>query len=192
MSELPRDQLLARVQNRLEGFYRLERIADVRDFVHTTGEGGHETVLVRERDGELELAVMLPPEPMEGEPLTLDGLLQVVEGVSHFLYVAERARRERRVTQLELELQAEVDKFVALWFLRGNQRLRRSARDQLETLFGQVRYLHAADTEQGARYRLANRLAARFVSSSVRHGDCDSRFRRFHRAGQADKIRMAA
>ncbi|MCH7929016.1 MAG: ATP-binding protein [Proteobacteria bacterium] len=39
-------------------------------------------------------------------------MMHSVEGVSHFVLVAERARRELPVTQLELELQAEIDKFL--------------------------------------------------------------------------------
>ena len=40
-----------------------------------------------------------------------------VEGVSHFIYVALCAAANRQVTALELELQAEVDKFVSCLLL---------------------------------------------------------------------------
>ena len=41
-------------------------------------------------------------------------MCQLIEGVSHFVYVADRARRKLPATQLELELQAEIDKYVLL------------------------------------------------------------------------------
>ena len=52
-----------------------------------------------------------------------------VEGVSHFVYVALAAARQRPVSQLELELQAEVDKFVCCCLLltRSPEGLRQPA-----------------------------------------------------------------
>jgi hypothetical protein len=45
--------------------------------------------------------------------------LTVLEGVSHFLYLAWNASHDRAVSLLELEMQAEVDKFiVSHWLLR--------------------------------------------------------------------------
>ena len=42
-----------------------------------------------------------------------------LEGVSHFLYLAWNAMFDRSVTLMELELQAEIDKYVSsLWLLR--------------------------------------------------------------------------
>jgi hypothetical protein len=42
----------------------------------------------------------------------LGAFCMVVEGVSHFVYLVHRAQQDRTVTALELELQAEIDKFV--------------------------------------------------------------------------------
>src|SRR5689334_20055467 len=42
----------------------------------------------------------------------LADFLLALEGVSHFVYVAHRMQAERPVSAVELELQAEVDKFV--------------------------------------------------------------------------------
>ena len=44
-----------------------------------------------------------------------------VEGVSHFIYVALRAADDRGVSQLELELQAEVDKFACCVLVAGRR-----------------------------------------------------------------------
>jgi hypothetical protein len=67
-----------------------------------------------------------------------------------------------------------------------------------ERLFERVRYLHAAGTEIGQRYRLANDLAARFArrleASFAVPGRCEELYRalrRFYAAGQREKIELA-
>ncbi len=147
-------------------------------------------MLLRESEGALEIAVVMPAS---GGANANDLWLQLAEGVSHFVYVSNRARQELQATQLELELQAEVDKFVLLV-------LEATPYDQGEAfavharLYENVRYLHAAGTELGERYRIANDLAARFVRRLLEAGpeQAHAALRRFYRAGQSDKIRLVA
>jgi hypothetical protein len=185
-----RQRALRSVQRKLEHFYALERAPDVVDFVHTAEPGRRETLLVRESDDALEIRLVLPPL---GDPTSLDRFLQLVEGVSHFVYVAERARTNLPATRLELELQAEVDKFVVL--ARGDRIDSEQARALHGRLYERVRYLHPADSEDGERYRLANDLAARFVARllerSAEVGGVVRTLRRFYRSGQAEKIHLA-
>jgi hypothetical protein len=188
----PRQRELRRIQRELERYYGLERAPNVTRFVREGDLGTREVVLLRESEGELEIALVLPPESREisaGSALS-DVWLQVAEGVSHFLYLAERARVNLPVTQLELELQAEVDKFVlSLEFCRE------SAAQLLDRLFDSPHFLDPEDSEAGARYRLAHQLAARFVARVVVANDRErvrARLRSFYRAGQAEKIRLAS
>ena len=51
----------------------------------------------------------------------LEDYLTVLEGVSHFLYLLWHAYHDREVSPLELELQAEVDKYVSSAFLFTEQ-----------------------------------------------------------------------
>lgn len=187
-----RQRELRRIQRELERFYGLERAPNVTRFVREGDRGSREVVLLRETADELEIALFLPPEsnriPAGG---ALDDVwLQVAEGVSHFLYLVERARVSLPVTQLELELQAEVDKFVlSLGFSTGGER------GLLDRMFDSPRFLDPEDSEAGARYRLAHHLAARFVSRVVVANDRDKareRLRSFYRAGQTEKIRIAS
>jgi hypothetical protein len=163
--------------------------------VREVDDDGRETLLVREEDDAVELALLLPRRLLSAESPAgdVDGLLQALEGVSHFVYLIERVRTNLPTTRLELELQAEVDKFVFLALAEGE--LDASARDQVcATLFEHVRYLHAVDTEEGQRYRLANELAARFtrrLDPAAGAGELRQRLRRFYRAGQAEKIHLA-
>jgi hypothetical protein len=113
--------------------------------------------------------------------------------VSHFVYVANRARQELPATQLELELQAEVDKFVLLVL----EQLPFDRGEALEThsrLYESVRFLHDPGTVLGERYRTANGLAARFSRRLMTFGPAATHatLRRFYRAGQAEKIRLIA
>ncbi len=55
-----------------------------------------------------------------------------------------------------------MDKYVLLAHGEGGFHPERAARVRAR-LFERVRYLHAGDTETGARYRMANDLAARFA-----------------------------
>ena len=186
-----RQRELRRIQRELERFYGLERAPNVTRFVRDGDSGSREVVLLRETENELEIALVLPPESRqisEGGALT-DVWLQVAEGVSHFIYLVERVRVSLPVTQLELELQAEVDKFVlSLGFCTD------TAQALLDRMFDSPRFLDPEDSEAGARYRLAHHLAARFVSRVVvanDRGRAQERLRTFYRAGQAEKIRMA-
>jgi hypothetical protein len=162
----------------------------VRGFVRQSSDAGErEALLLRESEEGLEMALVVPA----GAANDHDGWLQLAEGVSHFVYVANRARQELPSTQLELELQAEVDKFVLLVLERVPYD-RGEAFEVHSRLFERVSYLHDAGTELGDRYRTANDLAARFVRRlmSRNAGHTHAALRRFYRAGQTEKIRMAA
>jgi hypothetical protein len=191
--------LPGRIQSRIAGYYGIERAPAVDAFIEPA-DGGRETLFVREDGGDLELLLRLPRAALEpGLRASFDDLCQIIEGVSHFVYLAERARRELPATQLELELQAEVDKYVILSHAAGSGRFHpaRAARVRAR-LFERVRFLHPPHTETGARYRMANDLAARLAGGlearfgrSGRHDQMRAALRRFYGAGQAEKIELA-
>jgi hypothetical protein len=128
-----------------------------------------------------------------------DALLELIEGVSHFVHVAERARLDLPTTLLELELQAEVDKFVLLGFTVRPSGLDRIARHEAialyATLFDGTGYLHPAGSELGDLYRTASHFAARFVARLLAVPSNErvlALLRRFYRSGQADKVWLAS
>ncbi len=152
-------------------------------------------VRIREaRDGALEIEVRTPPL---ASPHRLDGVCQIIEGVSHFVYVADRARRMLPATQLELELQAEIDKYMLL-VLSKEAFDPEIARVLHAQLYERVRFAHPEGTELGDRYRFANDLAARFVRrleviymKKGRRTELRAALSRFYGMGQADKIQYA-
>ena len=179
----------------MERFYALELGLDVVDFVQELDdETLREALLVREGVDSVELALLLPKGLLDsGVHPNADSLMQALEGVSHFVYLSERVRTGLPTTKLELELQAEVDKFVLL-ALDGPPRDQHACETICQKLFEHVSFLHAPESEDGERYRLANTLAARFVRRLDPHADGSAlrdRLRRFYRAGQAEKIHLA-
>lgn len=187
---------LVRVQRQLEAIYELEPTPEIAPFVRVDAADTREQLLVQQSDDAVDIVVLLPRASVDallsrGEPFALDAYLGAIEGISHFIHLADRARMEQSTTLLELELQAEVDKFAILAGQADNQNA-----DELVSLhrrlYEDVSFLHASATERGQRYRLANDLAARLWSQLIRKGPGAHRgtLKRFYRANQADKISM--
>ena len=132
----------------------------------------------------------------------MEGVTAATEGISHFVYLATRAAEGQRMSLLELELQAEVDKFAVLllptWGREGRRRARLS-RGLRRRLFERVRFLDHLDEQELQRYRTANRLAAgyarwleqRFVGPGDREGFLRD-LRITYRLGAADKAAYLA
>ena len=201
---------LSRIQRRLEQIYQLEPAPCIVPFVRIEADDSREQLIVRQSTDDLELVVLLPEASVQALAANdrhgeMDAYLGAIEGISHFIHLAERARTQLPTTLLELELQAEVDKFTILadtaQLPRGGpspaQAVAVLPADELQSLhrrlYEDVRYIYAAATERGERYRLANDLAARLWSQLLAQGRDDwtlDVLRRFYRAGQAEKIRM--
>lgn len=190
------EKIACAIQQNIERFYRIEQAPTVSDFLRVEPrEHARESVrLLEADDGVLEIEVVAPEL---SESPDLDGYCQVIEGVSHFVYLAERARTELPTTHLELELQAEVDKYVVLVLLREPFDPSRSQRLHAR-LYERVAFLHPPGTVEGDRYRLANDLAARITrklerayAATGRLDELRDALARFWRMGQKDKIGFA-
>ena len=170
---------LGRVQRGLEALYRVDTGVEVGDFVvgaelrDALGpvRRPREQLLICEAEGEMELALFIDPRALANlishDPArrlgdhNLGDFLLAVEGVSHFIYAVWCARAGRSVSQLELELQAEVDKYVTCLLTTEpaqpvSQALRRR-------LFGDAVYEPDLDHDEHARYRAANDNAERYA-----------------------------
>ena len=99
-----------------------------------------------------------------------------LEGVSHFVYTAWRLDRDAPVSLLELETQAEVDKYAATVFLVAHQRGGDYPAQVHSRLFDRVSFDERLEPEQYDRYRTAHRCAAQY---------CRRLERRFVQRGQA-------
>lgn len=168
-----------------------------------------EVLLVRESEDGLELGLFLAEEvvraALEADPhdrrprLTARELLPrlacAAEGVSHFVYLATRAAVGRPVSLLELEVQAEVDKWALLVLHLWRRGLRRFSPALRARLFERVRYHAHLGPEELRRYQLANRLAggyARWLEERYVEG-CDAdglvrELRASYRLGGGEKL----
>jgi hypothetical protein len=127
----------------------------------------------------------------------LGDFLLAVEGVSHFIYAIWCARAERPVSQLELELQAEVDKYVTC-LLTTAPEVAVSA-ELRRRLFGDAIYEPDLDLDEHARYRAANDNAQRYASwledafvGPRKIPEMLAELRRFYRMGLAAKLSTIA
>lgn len=184
------------LQRRLCDYYGLDGVPDVEPFLHAGPEVLRERVLVLEEGNAIEVRVEIPAAALGPEP-SLDLACQVVEGISHFVLIAERARCELPTTQLELELQAEVDKFLLLGVLPEPLPSLERARLRLR-LFEITRFVDEPGTLLGDRYRLASRTADRYLRrletkylDRSRWRELRGELNRFFRAGQTAKLELA-
>jgi len=123
-----------------------------------------------------------------------------LEGVSHFLYSTWRLEGDAPVSLLELETQAEVDKYAATVFLLADQQGGGYPQRVHQRLFDRVNFDERLEPEQYDRYRTAHRCAAnycrRLESRFVSRGEAQvealvRELRRFYRLGSAAKLRHA-
>jgi hypothetical protein len=207
--------MINRLQQHLSDIYQVGGVHDVRDFLITDPRLAQcigadsmlaetsETLLMSEDDEGLALSLFLDGELLarleSADPLSrlranqLDDLWKVLEGLSHFNCVVWKASRDRSVSLLELELQAEIDKFVGTTLLAISQGRTEMLNHLHGWLFDKVSFHDELDDAQLARYRAANDYAARFCHALRSRlveddGAVLSELRRFFRLPMTDKI----
>jgi hypothetical protein len=206
--------LALQTQRRLEAFYALEPTAPVTDFLLSAEEaarypGDGSRMLVSEDGDGLAVAVVFEAEVTaqlsEADPRqrldeeNLGAFCTLTEEVSHFVYLLFRARSARSVTQLELELQGEVDKYLSAVFLLSLQNEGAVSRHLRELLFRRYRLAAGLTRERAERYRAASTLADRYCGwleqrflRPARLEDLTRESRRFYRLGQRAKLERIA
>jgi hypothetical protein len=205
---------LAALQDALADIYDLPATPDVAQYLLTdrarlaamSDRVTDEQLLVAEDGDTLSLALYIDEAVLERltrhDPfaaLTHENIadyMTAAEGVSHFVYLAWNAGHDKPVTLLELELQAEIDKYVlGAWLLR--QQCGRFPRELHRVLFERARVDPEAAAGHAGLYRTASAYAARFcrkVASRLersRSGASNSllaELRRFYRLGNARKL----
>lgn len=204
--------LLQQLQRLLERIYDIDAGYRVTDFLITDrrhaallDEGGRvsrEKLLIATSPEGVDVSLFVDEEVLHKltredpfEALTDDNLgdfCTALEGVSHFTYLAWNAGHDKRVTLLELELQAEVDKFIAAAVLLKRQNTGWLPPALSYRLFEKIRFADDIDVGEFDRYRFANRWAARYCRRLERHftrgAQVFSELRRFYRMPKLAKI----
>jgi hypothetical protein len=214
--------VLRGLQSLLGRLYDVEQDYDVYDFLVTDRrvlEGlerqndrriADEELLLAETADGAAMALYLDPELLRrlerADPVgelnesNLADYCTALEGVSHFVYSAWRLNRDLPVSLLELETQAEVDKYAVTVFLLGLQRGGAFPAHVHRRLFDEVSFDARLEPDQHHRYLTAHRHAARYCRRLerrfVRRGALRiealvRELRRFYRLGGAGKLRHA-
>jgi hypothetical protein len=212
--------LLTRLQDLIGGIYDVSIAHDVYDFLVT--DRGHLPAAVRASESDEELIIAQPADEGGGEvgmSLYLDPALlarlaladpmirlhdgnvadywTALEGVSHFLYLAWNAGHDKSVSLLELEMQAEIDKYVASYWLMRRQFPDRFPAELLRLLFERTRIDPRLARGREGMYREASRYAEKFcrrLEHSLRgargdsEGEVLAQLRRFYRLTNAQKV----
>jgi hypothetical protein len=176
--------LLSELQQLIGGIYDVSITHDVCDFLVTdrrhlpqAAGGGHaeeELIVAQPAEGSDELALALYLDPAllarlaHADPLerlhagNVADWWTALEGVSHFLYLAWNAGHDKPVSLLELELQAEIDKYVVSWWLLRRQLPEHFPAELRRLLFARTRVDPRLAGAQVELYREASRYAERF------------------------------
>jgi hypothetical protein len=204
-------RVLRALQGGLESMYRVETELDVCDFLVGGDRGGwqverapKEQLLIKQAEGEMQLGLFVDERSLENLTLhdparrldeqNLQDFLYAVEGVSHFVYLVHRAQQERPVSAVELELQAEVDKYLVALLVSWNQR--GEPPDDLRLkLFQRITFAGDLSREERERYELANNAASSYAASLEQRflrvravEEMLAEARRFYRKGLAEKL----
>ncbi len=208
---------LAKLQRQLERLYDVSVGHDVEDFlIHDAALAAQldrgpaaravpEKLLLRETGDGVDVALYLEKTLVErlqrDDPTerlhagNLADFLTALEGVSHFLYLIWSASHERSVSLLELELQAEIDKFMLAAFLIARAANGRVPAGLHRLLFDEPAFDPSLNAELAERYRAANDYARRYCAwlqrrYLARRGEPGimSELRRFYRLGHHGKL----
>lgn len=206
--------ILRQLQDLIGGIYDVPLAHDVYDFLCTDrrrlpdghGPADEQLIIAQQRDA-VGVSLYLDPALLErldrADPIKrLDAAnvadyCTALEGVSHFVYFAFNAGHDKAVSLLELELQAEIDKYVASCWLMRRQFPERFPAELMRVLFERARIDPQLAGARAHLYRVASRYAERFcrrIERALRDGRSGeperavlAELRRFYRLTDARK-----
>ena len=208
--------ILRQLQQLIGGIYDVSVTHDVYDFLVTNRQAlpaevrdseSDEELLVASQADSVGVSLYLDPALLErlenADPMVrlnernVADYWTALEGVSHFLYFAWNAGHDKSVTLLELELQAEIDKYIASYLLLRQQYPERFPVELLHILFERTRIDSRLAKGREHLYRAATRHAEKFcrrLSTSLRDSNTAlengvlAELRRFYRLTDARKV----
>jgi hypothetical protein len=208
--------ILRQLQQLIGGIYDVSLSHDVYEFLCTdrgslpgmqAGPSDEQLIVAQESDA-VGVSLYLDPALLErlqkADPMqrldaeNIADYCTALEGVSHFVYFAWNAGHDKHVSLLELELQAEIDKYVASFWLLRQQLPDRFPAELLRLLFERARIDPALAGDRTHLYRAASRYAERYCrrlerALKARRADPGqeivAELRRFYRLTDAGKRR---
>lgn len=208
--------VLNALQDLLAGIYDVPLAHDIYDFLVTDPDwvpaaeracASEEQLLVARDGDDVAIALYLDPRVLERLAATnplehlcaanLADCWTALEGVSHFQYLAFHAGHDHEISRLELETQAEVDKYVATLALLRRQVPEHFPRELHQILFARTHVDPQLTRERAALYRRASAYAARFCrriegrlqrAAEQTARDMAAELRRFYRLTESRKL----
>jgi len=179
--------MLRDFQSLLSRIYGIDQNLDVYDFLVTdaamlakleephSARATEEKLLIHEQEDELGVLLYLNSELLQRllakDPRQYLGrnnfadFCKVLEGISHFIYLAWNAAADKSVTLMEMEMQAEVDKYIGARLLLRQQSWCPLADSLFDRLFDDPCFDDRLDSTELARYRHASNYAGRYCLS---------------------------
>lgn len=182
---------LIQLQAGLQSIYELDIEHNIENFVLTNKSiadhfcqlnsnlNTREKLLVHQDEEGLNLSLYLEKDLLEyyldSDPLSnlgghnIQEFCIVLEGISHFLYLVWNASYDRSVTLLEMEIQAEIDKFVMLLDCLERQSIHSATRQISKLLFEKNVYHTDLSGEELQRYVYATKYARQYCQRLEDH-----------------------
>jgi hypothetical protein len=169
--------MLQRIYKLLCKLYELEAEFKIEDFlikqapeilISGTKKISHRTpsreaVFVHQLNGAVEIGLFVHPDILQRlktKHYSNDDLACAIEGVSHFIYLVECIKSARQCSQLELELQGEIDKFVLLHLFAANQQT--LSPKLFKELFESFAFDDRLTEDELERYETAHHFAVKY------------------------------
>jgi len=209
------ENLLSTIQQNLESIYEISVPQNIHDFLITDKrlaeiltnksieEDSLEQLLVSTCDDCLDISLYLDCDLVKrignsypshhSDKNDLHDFWVALEGVSHFLYLVWNATYDRPVSRLELELQAEVDKFVSTTAVIGLEKDKAFMQEIWSLLFSQPKFKEKLEKDNLQRYQKANAYASQYCLNLMGMKNQTTKslhneLRRFYRLNQHAKI----
>lgn len=198
--------ILQSIARHLQEFYRLDDLPAIDQFLIDADTAAallgrsdpqrlpsDELLLVKHDTDDLEVALYIAPAILDrlrdDDPFTalhagnMAPFCVAVEGISHLCCVLWKFLNGLPVSELELEMQGEIDKFLCCAWL---QRMQDTPRLPIHhRLFTEYRLAEGISTMQSARYHLASQIADRFCRLLTTRYFFSQRMQAMHRSLKA-------
>jgi hypothetical protein len=194
--------LIDQIEFRLREINGVSHFLHARDFVMPTK--AQNTLLISETGDHADIAICLMESLLNRfqslrlpQDFTLEvqpALSVIVEELSHFNFYCVNASHGREISGLDMELQAEIDKFSFALDCLHEQNLKGFEDQLFEMHFGQLRLGEWVKPEEQERYVVAHSIARAFCRELLRQsevGDRRSLLQRFFKAPLGSRLSWA-
>jgi hypothetical protein len=136
-------------------------------------------IILMEAEDEIKVAIYIKKRLLNNLKLTnpicnltdknIEDLCVVTEELSHFLYLIWNIQNSRTLSNLALELQAEIDKFIICLLLLESQFKHELIQPLVYKLFINISFNKKLNKEDKERYIIANNYAKKYCEFLINH-----------------------